>query len=120
MEISDTDRRQADTADVAAPYLRELAASTGLTANIGVLEGPWALHVCVEEPDRALRYRSSNGTLDHTYCTGRGKLLLPSPPTQRVDDHLPAAPLAAFTPHTLTQRHPPDPELDTTRTEKRR
>ncbi|MDX2376775.1 IclR family transcriptional regulator [Microbacterium sp. LRZ72] len=112
MEISETYRRQADTAEVAAPYLRELAATTGLTANIGVLEGRWVLHACVEEPDRALRYRSSNGSLDHTYCTGLGKLLLSRIPAERVDDHLPAEPLAEFTPHTITSRDGLNAEFD--------
>tara|TARA_B100000519_G_scaffold13659_1_gene10322 strand:- start:100588 stop:101421 length:834 start_codon:yes stop_codon:yes gene_type:complete len=112
LEISETYRRQADTAEVAAPYLRELAASTGLTANIGVLEGRWVLHVCVEEPDRPLRFRSSAGSLDHTYCTGLGKLLLSRIAPDRVDDHLPAGPLAAFTPHTLTTREALDTEFE--------
>lgn len=112
LEISETYRRQADTAEVAGPYLRELAATTGLTANIGVLEGRWVLHVCVEEPDRALRYRSSSGSLDHTYCTGLGKLLLSRLPAERVDDHLPAEPLASFTAHTITARADLDAELD--------
>lgn len=104
LEISETYRRQADTAEVAAPHLRELAASTGLTANIGVLEGRWVLHVCVEEPDRPLRFRSTAGSLDHTYCTGLGKLLLSRLPADRVDDHLPAEPLPSFTSHTITTR----------------
>ncbi|MDZ8274867.1 IclR family transcriptional regulator [Microbacterium aquimaris] len=112
LEISETYRRQADTAEVAAPHLRELAAITGLTANIGVLEGRWVLHVCVEEPDRPLRFRSSAGSLDHTYCTGLGKLLLSRIPADRVDDHLPAEPLPSFTPHTLTTRADLETEFD--------
>lgn len=117
MEISETYRRQADTAEVAGPYLRELAASTGLTANVGVLEGRWVLHVCVEEPDRPLRFRSSNGSLDHTFCTGLGKLLLSRLPDERVSDHVPDEPWTAFTPHTFTTRAALDAEFEKIRTE---
>lgn len=112
LEIAETYRRQADTAEVAGPYLRELAASTGLTANVGVLEGRWVLHVCVEEPDRPLRFRSSNGSLDHTFCTGLGKLLLSRLPVERVSHHLPDEPWTAFTPHTLTTRAALDAEFE--------
>ncbi|RUA27408.1 MAG: hypothetical protein DSY74_02040 [Actinobacteria bacterium] len=117
MEISETYRRQADTAEVAGPHLRELAASTGLTANVGVLEGRWVLHVCVEEPDRPLRFRSSNGSLDHTFCTGLGKLLLSRLPEERVADHLPDEPWTAFTPHTLTTRADLTAEFERIRTQ---
>lgn len=112
LEISETYRRQTDTAAVAGPYLRELAATTGLTANVGVLEGRWVLHVCVEEPDRALRFRSSNGSLDHTYCTGLGKQLLSRVAAERLADHLPDEPFVAFTPNTVTSRAALDVDLE--------
>lgn len=111
LEISETYRRQADTVAVATPVLRELALRTGLTANIGVLEGRWVLHVCVQEPDRPLRFRSSNGSLDHTYCTGLGKLLLSRVPAERIADHLPDEPFSPFTPHTITTRPALDDEF---------
>lgn len=112
LEISESYRRQADTAAVASPFLRELAAETGLTANVGILEGRWVLHICVEEPDRPLRFRSSNGTLDHTYCTGLGKLLLSRLAEAHVGDHLPDEPFVRFTPHTFTTRTGLDEEFE--------
>lgn len=105
LEIAETYRRQADTAEVAAPYLRELARITGLTANVGVLEGRWVLHIVVEEPDRPLRFRSTNGSLDYTHCTGIGKMLLAALPGERLGDHLPAEePYSRFTKNTIATR----------------
>ena len=103
LDLGENYRRQANTADVAAPYLRELATATGLTANLGVLEGRWVLHVVVEEPDRPLRFRSASGSLDHTYSTGLGKMLMSALPTEALAEHLPAeSPWPRFTEHTIT------------------
>jgi DNA-binding IclR family transcriptional regulator len=105
LEIAETFRNNASVSDVATAYLRDLARETGLTANIGVLEGRWVLHVCVEEPDRPLRFRSSNGSLDDPYCTGLGKMLLSALPTERIGNHLPVdEPYNAFTKGTLTTK----------------
>jgi IclR family acetate operon transcriptional repressor len=112
LEISESYRRQANTAEVAAPYLKELAHTTGLTANIGALEGRWVLHLHVEEPDRPLRFRSSSGSLDYTYCTGLGKMLLSRLPASRVSEHLPEEPFARFTESTIIGRDDFDAELD--------
>jgi DNA-binding IclR family transcriptional regulator len=102
LEIADQVLRRADAVDLASPYLRELADRTSLTANVGVLAGASVLHVCVQEPDRPLRFRSSNGSLDHTYCTGLGKVLLSALAPERITDHLPQEPFTGFTPQTIT------------------
>lgn len=111
-EISETYRRQGNVASLAAPHLKALAQATGLTANVGVLEGKWVLHICVEEPDRPLRYRSSQGSLDHTYCTGLGKMLLSSLSREQMGEHIPEAePYSLFTDRTLANRDALDVEL---------
>lgn len=112
LELSAAYRRQADAAQVAEPYLHQLAARTGLTANIGRLEGRSVLHICVEEPDRPLRFRSGAGSLDHTYCTGLGKLLLANLVPARRDHHLPDEPYETFTNHTIATRRQLITELD--------
>lgn len=101
LPISEAYRRQANAAEIAASYLRKLADLTGFTANIGVLEGPWVLHICVEEPDRPIRFRSSSGSLDYTYCTGLGKLLLSRLRPENIDKHLPHEPYERFTKSTV-------------------
>ncbi len=112
LEIADRVVRRADAVELAAPYLRSLADRTSFTANLGVLSGTSVLHVCVQEPDRALRFRSSNGTLDHVYCTGLGKVLLSGLPRDRVRDHLPEEPYLGFTPNTITTLAGLHDELD--------
>lgn len=103
LELGEIYRRQANAAEVAAPYLRELAGETGLTANIGILEGRWVLHVVVQEPDRPLRFRSASGSLDHAYATGLGKMLMSALPVNCLGDHLPVEePWQEFTANTIT------------------
>lgn len=111
LDISESYRRVANTADVAAPYLKTLAHDTGLTTNLGVLEGRWALHLCVQEPDRPLRFRSRDGSLDYTYCTGIGKMLLSELPVESIDEHLPEEPYARFTEFTVVDRQQMDDAL---------
>lgn len=115
LPISEAYRRQANTAEIASSSLRELADLTGFTANIGVLEGPWVLHICVEEPDRPIRFRSSSGSLDYTYCTGLGKMLLSRLRPENTDKHLPGEPYEAFTANTIATRSALLAELETIR-----
>lgn len=110
-EIAEGYQRQVGLSDIATPYLRRLAAETMLTANLGTLEGPWVLHACVEEPDRPLRFRSAKGSLDYAYCTGLGKMLLSTLPSEERGAHLPGEPYDAFTPKTLVTREALDEEL---------
>lgn len=89
---------------LARPLLVELAAETGATCNLGVLDGREVLHVYVEEPERSLRFRSSTGSRDSAHCTGLGKLLLAYVAEDELDEHLPRAPYEARTRATRTTR----------------
>lgn len=91
-----------DIAAVAGGYLQEVADETGHTCNLGVLDGAQVLHLCVEQPDRPLRFNSQPGSRDHLYCTGLGKLLLSDLPEEDALSRLPAEPWESFTPGTLT------------------
>lgn len=112
LELADRSLRSADAAELAAPALRQLADRTGLTANLGVLAGTSVLHLRVEEPDRPLRFRSSSGSLDHTWCTGLGKMLLAGLAPEHRDRHLPAEPYDSFTPSTISTRAGLEEELE--------
>ncbi|GGV40975.1 IclR family transcriptional regulator [Actinomadura cremea] len=91
-----------DLSQIAGGHLAGVAADTGQTANLGVLDGPEVLHVCVREPDRPIRFHIMPGTRDATYCTGLGKLLLSRLPADGLAPHLPPEPFRARTEHTLT------------------
>lgn len=91
-----------DLTTATAAYLRPVAAATGQTANLGVMDGNQVLHVCVAEPDRPLRFRAGIGVRDHLYCTGLGKLLLSELADADLPARLPAEPFPAHTDTTLT------------------
>lgn len=96
-------RASLDIADVTGQYLAEAAAETGHTCNLGVLDGEQVLHLCVEEPDRPLRFNAAPGSRDHLYCTGLGKVLLAGLDDASATRRLPAAPWEGFTPSTITE-----------------
>ncbi|MDI6023419.1 IclR family transcriptional regulator [Leucobacter sp. UT-8R-CII-1-4] len=94
----------ADLVTIAYSALKALAEQLGFTTNLGVLQGASVLHLCVEEPERALRI-AAGGFLDHTYCTGLGKMLLSTLDDDQIDAHLPVGePWESFTPRTITTR----------------
>lgn len=97
--------------DLVSNTLKSLADDLGFTANMGVLQGQSVLHLCVEEPARALRI-AVGGFLDHTYCTGLGKMLLSRVEADNLDQHLPPEETwQSFTPRTITSRARLDVEL---------
>lgn len=91
-----------DISQVAGGYLTELSAQTRQTSNLGVLDGARVLHVCVQTPDRPLRFETAVGARAHTYCTGLGKMLLAALPPAEVDAHI--DPFEPFTERTLRDR----------------
>lgn len=101
-----------EIAEITAPIMKTLADELGFTSNLGILQGRAVLHLAVEEPARALRI-AAGGFLDHTYCTGLGKMLLSTLEPERIADHVPTrAPYESFTDHTITTRDQLDAELD--------
>ena len=76
----------------------------GQTANVAILDGPDVVHLCVVEPDRPVRFRSSTGSRDGAYRTGLGKALLAFAAPDRLSDHLPPEPFPALTKRTITTR----------------
>ncbi|MCW3818914.1 IclR family transcriptional regulator [Micromonospora sp. DR5-3] len=91
-----------DLSVVAGPHLRELARASGQTANLGLLDGDQVLHVCVEEPDRPIRFTVQTGTRDSTHCTALGKMLLAGLDPEQVTAHVPAEPMPRRTDRTIT------------------
>lgn len=99
-------------AEASAQVMQRLAAELGFTTNLGVLEGRSVLHVHVEEPARALRF-ATGGSLDFTFCTALGKMLLSTLPLELVGAHIPESePYPSFTPKTLSTRAALDADLE--------
>jgi IclR family transcriptional regulator, acetate operon repressor len=90
-----------DIMAAAKPVLTSLAAESGHTANLGVLDGPEIVHLCVIEPDRPIRFLAAPGSRDGTYHTGLGKLLLAYVSPDELPRHLPHEPYPARTSRTI-------------------
>lgn len=104
-----------ELAELTAPTMKALADELGFTSNLGVLQGRAVLHLGVEEPARALRI-AAGGFLDHTYCTGLGKMLLSVLDAEQVAEHIPTRqPFESFTDRTITTRTELDAELERVR-----
>lgn len=90
-----------DITAVARPVLAGLAAESGQTANLGILDGTEIVHLCVVEPDRPIRFLAAPGSRDGTYHTGLGKLLLAYLDPADVPAHVPPEPYPARTSRTI-------------------
>jgi len=102
--LTESYRYTVDVAAMAAPHLGRLAETTGQTANLGVIDQGAVLHLCVEEPERALRFRSANGSRDQLHSTGLGKILLAGLEETAAKATLPPSRLVSRTENTITSR----------------
>ena len=88
----------------ARPMMEELAAETGETVHLGVLEGDQVRYVDAVESERALRVVARTGTLVPAHCTSLGKALLGQLTDQQVAELYPtsAEPFSARTDKSIT------------------
>lgn len=94
--------RRLSVVSIADPYLRSIAALTGESTHVAVLDGTRAVFVGRQSGVGILRVETTIGSSEPAYCTAVGKALLA--------DHLPAElrhlfgdePLERFTPQTIT------------------
>jgi len=88
----------------ARPIMEELAAETGETVHLGVLEGDQVRYVDAVESERALRVVARTGTLVPAHCTSLGKALLAQMTDQQVTELYPtsAEPFPARTDKSIT------------------
>jgi IclR family acetate operon transcriptional repressor len=88
----------------ARPMMEELAAETGETVHLGVLEATQVRYVDGVESERALRVVARTGTLAPAHCTSLGKALLAQMTDQQVTELYPtsAEPFAARTERSIT------------------
>ena len=86
----------------AHPVLEQLAAETGETAYLAVLEGPWALCVDVVETSHAVRVVSQLGRRLPAHATALGKAQLALRPQEELEQLWKQHELTAVTPRTIT------------------
>jgi DNA-binding IclR family transcriptional regulator len=86
---------------LAGPHLQRLAALTGLTAHLGVLEHNSAMVVAKHEASQSPRLPTWVGRRIHVHSTSLGKALIAFLPPEQLDELLDAHPLARHNQHTL-------------------
>lgn len=91
-----------DVPRLARPVIASLAAATGETASLAVLEGPRVLYLVSESSDRLLRSATVPGLQHDAYCSALGKSLLAQLPDGRARALLGTEPYRALTERTLT------------------
>jgi DNA-binding IclR family transcriptional regulator len=86
----------------ARPALEQLAAATGETAHLCVLDEAEIVHIAKVEGSFALRIATPVGGRYPAYCTSVGKAILANLPGKALAAYLGATELKSFTPKTIT------------------
>jgi IclR family acetate operon transcriptional repressor len=93
--------RLKETAD---PVMQRLAAESGESVNLAVLDAGEVVYIHQAEGRGMMRLFTRMGARAPVYCTGVGKCLLAWLGAQEVLKHLPVDPFPRFTPYTITTR----------------
>lgn len=93
---------QTDLGEVASPFLHDLYAATRATVSLAVREGTQVLYVDRLSGHASVPVISTTGSRLPLHSTGVGKVLLAHAPVD-VRRQVLTAPLARFTPYTITQ-----------------
>jgi IclR family acetate operon transcriptional repressor len=90
---------------LARPFLRRLVEASGETANLAVLEEPFAVYVAQVPSESSVRMFVEVGRRVDTSTTAVGKVLLAHHPRQVVERILAGTELARWTPQSITDRN---------------
>ncbi|MBP1934559.1 IclR family transcriptional regulator [Ammoniphilus resinae] len=88
--------------DVSAPYLREIAETTGETSFLGVYNEGEVVYLYKAEGTRSIRISSQLGSRRPVHCTGLGKAILSAFPLEEVDRILFEKGMPKYTESTIT------------------
>lgn len=100
-ELGSLVRRQMDVTAEAKPFLRALAANTGETLHLAVLDHQAVLYINIIESQRAIRMGYKIGTRAPLHCTAVGKVLIAFQPQEVIEAAI-AHGLPGRTPGTIT------------------
>lgn len=101
-KLGDAAEQQSPLMSLAMPALQAVTDSTGLTARLVVLDGPFAVAVARVDAPGSVRFASYLGTREFPHCTSAGKALLAALPADRARSLAVEAGLPARTPRTIT------------------
>lgn len=104
-----------DIRTIARPVLEELAAETGETVQLAILENGNVRYIDAIESNQALRVSVPVGNVFAAYASSAGKAMLAELPIETVRTLYPRDPLQSFTGNTITQWLALEEELDEVR-----
>ena len=87
----------------ALPLLRELAAKTNETCNLGILDGTEGIYIAKLEGSQPIRLNSWEGKRFPLHCTAMGKVLLAWQDEEKWAEMLPKLKLIRNTKNTITE-----------------
>jgi len=102
LELGSELLRRMPLRETAHPFLITLSAETQKTVHLCILDGHDVVYIDKVETQRSLPMMSRLGSRAPAYCTGVGKALLSSLPTDQVVDLLREVPLTKHTSTTIT------------------
>lgn len=102
LELGSHMLRRMPLRETAHPFLVKLSAETQKTVHLCVLDGPDVVYIDKVESQRSLPIISRIGSRAPAYCTGVGKALLSSLPSDQVVEILRKTPLVKRTETTIT------------------
>ncbi len=114
-ELGSLVRRQMDITAEAKPFLKALAADTGETLHLAVLDRQAVLYINIIESQRAIRMGYKIGTRAPLHCTAVGKVLIAFEPQEVIEAAI-AHGLPRRTDGTITNPHAFRLELEAVRT----
>ncbi|WP_181347038.1 IclR family transcriptional regulator [Thalassobacillus sp. CUG 92003] len=102
IELGEVVSSQLDIRRIAAPYLTQLAGSTGETVHLVMMDNLEIVYIDKTEPDATIRMFSRIGKRAPMHCTGVGKAMLAFLPPDKIDAVLSERPMTRFTNQTIT------------------
>lgn len=103
IELGNLAQKYFDAVSISRPFLQSIAAQTGESAHLCVLDRGEALVLESAEISNPLRVVADKGTRFPLYSTALGKAILAYLPEHEFYQAVHAKPLTRFTPHTLTE-----------------
>lgn len=102
---------------VSEPFLQELSATCGQSANLGILDQGEVVHLAVVPASRPIHFSVRSGQRDAAHSSGLGKVLLAALTDAELDDVIATRGLAYRTPTTITTPEALRTALDEVRTQ---
>lgn len=102
LELGCQVEKSLDISNVAKPYMELLSQKTGASVMLSICQGANVITLDQVQPHGNLHVVSSTGARLPIHCTSQGKVFLAYRKPQDALKLLKRQPLAAFTPHTIT------------------